>query len=222
MDDKSKNYFASLVNQKGSLPAKEAKPVVSDIDQEVPVEAGLDTAEPTASLSRAENVSISKPKKKTPRMSDLDELEGESENEAADNDVENGALPKTIKGKSELDFEGDDFWSDVEGQLTVDVFQTPEEIVIQSTVAGVKSEDLEIDITGESISIKGQRQRNQKVSDEDYFYQECYWGRFSRSIILPQEINPDKAKASLNDGVLTIHLPKLERDRSKKLRVKIN
>ncbi|KKU15358.1 hypothetical protein A3A20_01735 [Candidatus Wolfebacteria bacterium RIFCSPLOWO2_01_FULL_45_19] len=107
-----------------------------------------------------------------------------------------------------------------EGQLTVDIYQTLDEIVIQSTVAGVRPEDLDIQITPESVTIRGMRQREEEVRDQDYFYQECYWGRFSRSVILPQEIDAEKAAASLKNGVLIIRLPKLNRQKTKKLKVK--
>lgn len=106
-----------------------------------------------------------------------------------------------------------------EGQLTIDMYQTPDEIVLESPIAGVKAEDLDIAITSESVTIRGSRQKDRRVKDEEYFYQECYWGRFSRSIILPQEVDAEKAEASVKNGVLTIKLPKLNRQRSKKLKV---
>ena len=106
-----------------------------------------------------------------------------------------------------------------EGQLTIDVYQTPAHIVIESTIAGVKPEDLDIDITNESVTIRGKRSRESRIEEDDYIYQECYWGRFSRSIILPQEVDPDNADASMKNGILTIKLPKLERHKAKKLRV---
>ncbi len=109
-----------------------------------------------------------------------------------------------------------------EGQLTIDVYQTPNEIVIESTIAGVKPDDLDIAINSDSVTIKGKRHRETKVSDEDYFYQECYWGKFARSIILPQEIDAESASAGLKNGVLVIKLPKLTKQRSKKLRVKMD
>jgi HSP20 family protein len=107
-----------------------------------------------------------------------------------------------------------------EGQLTIDVYQTPSEIVIESTIAGVKPEDLDIDVTNDSVTIRGARKREKEVRDEDYFYRECYWGRFSRSVILPQEINPEDAEVSFKNGILSIRLPKLVRRKSKKLKVK--
>ncbi len=110
--------------------------------------------------------------------------------------------------------------SGTEGQLTVDVYQTDTEIVIKSTIAGVKPEDLDINITNDMVTIRGTREHEEKVSKDNYFYQECYWGRFSRSIILPQDIVADEADASMKNGVLTIRLPKAHVVTSKKLKVK--
>jgi len=107
-----------------------------------------------------------------------------------------------------------------EGQLTIDVYQTPNEIVVESTIAGVNPEDLDVDITNESVTIRGKRVKEKRVSEEDYFYQECYWGKFSRSIILPQEVDADNSTAVIKNGVLTIKLPKLNRQKTKKLKVK--
>ena len=107
-----------------------------------------------------------------------------------------------------------------DGQLTVDVYQTSDEIVIESPIAGVSPEDLDVAITSESVTIKGKRVKEKKIKEEDYFYQECYWGRFSRSIILPQEVDAEKSEATIKNGVLVVHLPKLNRERSKKLKVR--
>lgn len=107
-----------------------------------------------------------------------------------------------------------------EGRLTIDVYETPHEIIIKSTIAGVDPDDLDIDITSDSVSIRGERSNNEQIKTEDYFYQECYWGAFSRSIILPTEIDADKADASLENGILTITLPKLSKSQQKKLKVR--
>ena len=111
---------------------------------------------------------------------------------------------------------------DEDGQLAIDVYQTPDEIVIESAIAGVKPEDLDIDISPDSITIRGKRLKEKRVSDEDYFYQECYWGKFSRSVILPQEVDAEKADAALKNGVLIVRLPKLDRQKSKKLKIKFD
>ncbi len=106
-----------------------------------------------------------------------------------------------------------------EGQLTIDLYQTPDEIILEAPIAGVKPEDLDISITNESVTISGKREKDRKIKEEDYFYQETYWGKFSRSIILPQEVDAEKAEASVKNSVLIIKLPKLNRQRSKKLKV---
>ena len=109
-----------------------------------------------------------------------------------------------------------------EGALTVDVYQTPDDIVVESTIAGVDPDDIEIDATSDSVTVRGERQKSMDVIDADYFYQECFWGRFSRSVILPQEVDPDKAYSNLKNGVLTVHLPKINKDRARKISVKRN
>jgi len=107
-----------------------------------------------------------------------------------------------------------------EGQLTVDVYQNKDDIIVQSTVAGVNPDDLEINITSESVTIRGKREKNETIEDKDYFYQECFWGTFSRSVVLPQEIDADKSTAALRNGVLTVKCPKLNRQKVKKLKIK--
>jgi HSP20 family protein len=107
-----------------------------------------------------------------------------------------------------------------EGQLTIDVYQTPDDIFVESTIAGVEPEKLDIDITNESVTIRGERRKEEIIADEDYLHQECYWGKFSRSVVLPQEIDPDKAHAEFKNGILKIKLPKLNRGRIKKLKIK--
>ncbi len=107
-----------------------------------------------------------------------------------------------------------------EGQLTVDVFQDDQNIVIQSTIAGVSPDDLDVSITNDMVTIRGERRRQYDIDDEDYFYQECYWGTFSRSIILPVEIDSDRAEAKIKNGVLTIRIPKANAAMTRKLKVK--
>ena len=109
-----------------------------------------------------------------------------------------------------------------EGQLTVDVYQTPNEIVIQSTVAGVKPEDLDVTITQEMGTIRGKRQRQQELTKDNYYYQELYWGSFSRSILLPQEVDTEEAEATLKNGLLIIRLPKMDKNKVQKLKVKLD
>lgn len=112
---------------------------------------------------------------------------------------------------------GDD---EQEGQLTVDVFQDDTNIVIQSTIAGVAPEDLDVSITNDMVTIRGERRRMYDLDPQDYFYQECYWGTFSRSIILPVEIDADRAEAKIKNGILTIRIPKANAAMTRKLKVR--
>ena len=110
--------------------------------------------------------------------------------------------------------------SDVEGQLTIDVYQTESDIVIKSTIAGVKPEDLDVAINNDMVTIRGERKNEEMVTSENYYYQECYWGSFSRSVVLPVDIISEKAEASLKNGILTIRLPKADTNKVKRIQVR--
>jgi len=122
------------------------------------------------------------------------------------------------RSSSQVTFQTDDEL--VEGALTIDVYQTDNDIVIVSTIAGVTSKDLDVSITNDMVTISGERKNQVKVKQENYFYQECYWGPFSRSVILPIDVDAEKSAAELKDGVLTITLPKSEKVKIKKIPIK--
>lgn len=107
-----------------------------------------------------------------------------------------------------------------EGELTVDVYQTSEMIVIKAMIAGVRPEDLDISITRDIVTIKGKREEEKIAKSDDYFMRELYWGSFTRSITLPQEIDVDEAEAIEKHGLLILRLPKLDKKRQSKLKVK--
>ena len=109
-----------------------------------------------------------------------------------------------------------------EGQLSVDVFQTSEEIIIRAHVAGVKPDDLDVSITRDMVTIRGKREEHQTVENEDFFFKELYWGAFSRTILLPQEVEVEDAVAQEKHGLLTIRLPKIDKEKQTKLKVKSN
>ncbi len=109
---------------------------------------------------------------------------------------------------------------DSEGQLTIDVYQTEDDIVIKSTIAGVKPEDLDVNINNDMVTIRGERVQNEEIDPEDYYYQECYWGPFSRSVILPVEIISEKAEAAMKNGILTLRLPKADVTKTRKIQVR--
>ncbi|MFH1460798.1 MAG: Hsp20/alpha crystallin family protein [Patescibacteria group bacterium] len=118
------------------------------------------------------------------------------------------------------DKKSEEWLTESEGQLTIDVYQTANEVVIKSTIAGVKPEDIDISMTNDMITIKGSRRKDEAVKEEDYYYQECYWGAFSRSVILPVDVEADKAEAIMKNGILTIRLPKVEKVKTKKIEIK--
>ena len=107
-----------------------------------------------------------------------------------------------------------------EGQLTVDVYQTKDLIVIKSIIGGVAPEGIDISITSDMITIKGTRINPDEIKPDDYYYQECFWGCFSRSIILPCDIKTEGVKAIIKNGILTVKLPKIEKNSSMKVKVK--
>lgn len=107
-----------------------------------------------------------------------------------------------------------------EAELAVDVYQTPSEIIIKTMIAGVKPEDLSIAITREMVTIKGRREEVREISQDDYFQRELYWGSFTRTILLPTEVEVEEAEALEKHGLLTIRLPKIDREKTSNLKVK--
>lgn len=107
-----------------------------------------------------------------------------------------------------------------EPELAVDLYQTADEIVVKALVAGVVGQNLDITLTREMISITGSRQEEKEVNEEDFFQRELYWGSFSRTIMLPEEVDVDMAEAVESHGILTIRLPKINKKRETKLKVR--
>jgi len=108
------------------------------------------------------------------------------------------------------------------GELAVDVYQTPSHIVIKAMIAGVRPDDLDVSITRDMVTIRGKRERHTEGTAGDFFFQELYWGAFARTIVLPQEVEIEEAEASEKHGLLVIRLPKLDKGRQAKLKVKSN
>ena len=109
-----------------------------------------------------------------------------------------------------------------EGQLTVDVFQDDKHIYIQSAIAGINDDNLDIAIANDMVTIKGSRARPPHITPNQYFYREIVWGNFSRSVILPEAIDSDLSNAEFKNGVLTITLPKKRAIGEKKLKVRMS
>lgn len=107
-----------------------------------------------------------------------------------------------------------------EAELTVDVYQTPDEIIVQTMIAGVKPDDIQLTITRNMITIKGKREDIRTVDEEDYFTKELYWGGFSRTILLPQEVETEETEAVEKHGLLTIKLQKIDKEKRANIKIK--
>jgi HSP20 family protein len=109
-------------------------------------------------------------------------------------------------------------WYSGEGQLLCDVYEKGDYIIVKSTIAGVDPKDIDISVAHDVLTVRGSREMEEEVEDNDFYARECYWGSFSRSIVLPHEIDQKNVSASLKNGVLTIKLPKKYKSTSIKIR----
>lgn len=145
-----------------------------------------------------------------------DLLVEESENlENAEREEETPQVQAPLKPQS-----GEDWMNDYEGQLNIDMYQTKDNVIIKSTIAGVRPEDIDITVANDMVTVKGSRKKEETISGDDYFYQECYWGSFSRSVIIPVDIDSEGIEADLKDGILTVIIPKAAKAKTKKVKVK--
>jgi len=110
---------------------------------------------------------------------------------------------------------------ETEGQLAIDVYQDNENIYILAPIAGTAPADIDVSITDEVVTIRGERKSGHKAKEEDHFVQECYWGPFSRTFVLPIEVDSGKAKAVLKNGLLSITIPKSSSSKSKSLKIEL-
>ena len=144
------------------------------------------------------------------------ENEQEAQKKINEKPAKNNACKKVAK---ETDNGG---WSEEiceEGELSIDVYQEKNDVVVKSTIAGVKPEDIDISVNNDMLTIRGKREHEETIDEKNYYYRECYWGNFSRSIILPCEVKTDKITAKLKNGVLTVRLPKAKTE--KKVAIKV-
>ncbi len=143
------------------------------------------------------------------RLDDEDLLEDEEEE---DEETQERRLYPISDDEDEIDEE-------IEGELALDVIETPHSIVVKTMTAGVKKDDIEISLTRDHITIRGKRHSDKSIDDHDYHFRELYWGSFSRSIPLPVEVDIEAAKAHEEHGLLTIELPKVDKDRQAKVKI---
>lgn len=143
--------------------------------------------------------------------------EAEADDEAEEEEEEDDA---EIEPAPQGDQREEDWMSDYEGALNIDMYQTKDNVIIKSTIAGVRPEDIDITVANDMVTIKGERVKEEKIAQDDYFYQECYWGGFSRSVIVPVDIDSESIEADYKDGILTIIIPKAAKAKTKKVKVK--
>ncbi|MFZ5919024.1 MAG: Hsp20 family protein [Chloroflexota bacterium] len=105
-------------------------------------------------------------------------------------------------------------------ELSLDLYETDQAIIVRAALPGVKSEDLDISITGQTLTIKGETKPDPEIKKEQYLRQEMRYGEFSRSVTLPRSLEPDQAQAGFEDGILTLTIPKAEDVRPKIIRVR--
>ena len=137
-----------------------------------------------------------------------------SEDEVAEADQADSAAPAAADDADDWDGE-----EPVAGQLAVDVYETKEKLVVKGRIAGVNKNDLDVSISDNTLTIRGTLSSGTEDDVENYFLQECYWGEFSRSIVLPVPVKEDEIEAVLKDGVLTISFAKVKQDTVKKIQV---
>lgn len=223
LQEKGKNIarrinYTEDENQQATPPAANPMPQ----EQPAPRPAEAMAPQPLEDPLKKEEISVplETPTPTEPEMIDTEledediELDDYEEDQSTGNPATLAAMTLARKRATKSSRETEE---STEGRLTVDVYETPKEIVIKSAVAGVSQSEMKITITPESVNITGERKHEDTVHEDSYFYQECFWGSFSRSIILPTEIDPERAKASLSKGVLTIRLPKLEKKEERTL-----
>lgn len=125
--------------------------------------------------------------------------------------------PHEERGRKASNWQNDD---EPGGELAVDVYQTADAIVVKALIAGVQPTAIDISLTRDMLTISGERQDEREVEDENYFQRELYWGSFSRTILLPEEVDVDMAEASEKHGILMIRLPKINKSKQTKLKVR--
>jgi len=150
----------------------------------------------------------------------LDVLEEDSFEE--DNELHPSVVDDEYPEEEEEERAYDPREDDADGELPIDMYQTDDAVIIRALVAGVNPEDLDIAITRDMVTLRGERQEDQEAPDENYYHRELFWGSFSRTILLPDEVLIDEAEAKEKHGLLVITLPKVDKDRSARLAVKSN
>lgn len=192
-------------------------------------EIGLEEEETSLERKPIKQKSSAKEKKeKRPKPKNLESAQTNKDSDNSDNTEKATRIKASANEqladseKTEEKTEKQRLWSEKTGELAIDLFQTADFLVVQSAIAGIKPENLEITLEEDMLIIKGER--NKPLLEEQkpvkYLYQECYWGPFCRKIVLPEEVDLEKAEASMKQGILTIKLPRVEKQKIKRIVVR--
>jgi HSP20 family protein len=103
----------------------------------------------------------------------------------------------------------------------VDVYETRDDLVVAAEVPGVSEKDIHLSITGDMLTLKGERQFAQEANQDGYYRSERWWGKFERTLQLPIPVQADKVRAQYRDGVLTVKLPKADEVKSKEIKIEV-
>ncbi|OHA62554.1 MAG: hypothetical protein A2117_01540 [Candidatus Wildermuthbacteria bacterium GWA2_46_15] len=202
--------FDSGAQTRGDHPVKEKKPVSQKPARKV-IKPILKVSQPEEDPEEKEPEHQFKTEKKVEI-----EPEEEEETEEMPTKIEKNTVEKTERKKPAPQEDS----SKTEGQLSIDVYQTDGEVVIDSTIGGVKPENLEVTIENGMVQIRGNREKIETVEKDDYLIQECHWGSFSRQFVLPSEVDASRAEATLKDGILTIRIPRIQKEKVTKLMIR--
>jgi len=148
------------------------------------------------------------------KRSFFERLTGSIRMEEETNEEEFEETEKKNSGNEWMEEEND------EAELAIDVYQTPTDMVLQTMVAGVKPDDLDITVGRDMVTISGKREEDHKIDEENYFAHELYWGKFSRTVLLPQEVEPEQVEAVEKHGLLTIKIKKVDKDKKNNVKIK--
>jgi HSP20 family protein len=102
---------------------------------------------------------------------------------------------------------------------SVDIFEEGDDVVVKAELPGIRKEDIDVNMTDNTVSISGEKKKEEKVEQKNYYREERSYGSFTRSFRLPVEVHTDKAKASFKEGVLEIRIPKTEEAKKKEKKV---
>lgn len=111
---------------------------------------------------------------------------------------------------------------DVPQLASMDVYETPEEVVVKAEMPGISKDEIEVTATGSTLTVKGAKKREEEVKEEDYYRCERSFGSIARTVELPGEVRAEKAVAKLTNGLLEVRLPKTEEAKAKSVKVKVD